>query len=156
MAKFNRKGKDGTPVVSTTSLPDIVFMLLFFFMVSTTMREVELKLQIRVPEATQVTKLENKSLVSYIYIGAPLKAYQKTHGTEPRIQLNDKFETLDDIIPFINAKIATLSESDAQRMFVSLKADSKTKMGIITDVKEELRTAQALKINYSTRRRNKN
>lgn len=156
MAKFNRKGKDGTPVVSTASLPDIVFMLLFFFMVSTTMREVELKLQVRVPEATQVTKLENKSLVSYIYIGAPLKAYQKKYGNEPRIQLNDKFETLDDIIPFINAKIATLSESDAQRMFVSLKADSKTKMGIITDVKEELRTAQALKINYSTRRRNKN
>ncbi|MDF1549935.1 MAG: biopolymer transporter ExbD [Bacteroidales bacterium] len=155
MAKFARKGKGGTPAVSTASLPDIVFMLLFFFMVSTTMREVELKIQVKVPEATEVTKLENKSLVSYIYVGSPLRAYREKFGTEPRIQLNDKFETLSGIIPFIDAKRATLSEGDAQRMFVSIKADSKTKMGIITDIKEELRLAQALKINYSTRRREK-
>lgn len=155
MAKFTRKGKGGTPAVSTASLPDIVFMLLFFFMVSTTMREVELKIQVRVPEATEVTKLENKSLVSYIYVGAPLLAYQAKFGTEPRIQLNDKFESISGIIPYIDAQRQKMDEIDIPRMTVSIKADSKTKMGIITDIKEELRTAQALKINYSTRRRDK-
>ncbi len=152
MAKFNRKGKGGTPAISTASLPDIVFMLLFFFMVSTTMREVELKIAVSVPSATEVTKLENKSLVSYIYVGAPLKAYRAKYGTEPRIQLNDKFETLEGIIPFVSAKRESMDEIDIPRMTVSIKADKNTKMGIITDIKEELKEAQALKINYSTRR----
>jgi biopolymer transport protein ExbD len=98
MAKFTRKGKGGTPGISTASLPDIVFMLLFFFMVSTTMREVELKINVSVPSATEVTKLENKSLVSYIYVGQPLKSYRDKFGTEPRIQLNDKFSALSDIV----------------------------------------------------------
>jgi len=155
MAKFNRKGKGGTPAVSTASLPDIVFMLLFFFMVSTTMREVELKIQVRVPEATEVTKLENKSLVSYIYVGAPLTAYQEKFGTEPRIQLNDKFEPISGIAPYIDAQRQKMDEIDIPRMTTSIKADSKTKMGIITEIKEELRNAQALKINYSTRRKDK-
>jgi len=153
MAKFQRKGKGGTPGISTASLPDIVFMLLFFFMVSTTMREVELKIKVVVPEATEVTKLENKSLVSYIYVGTPLKAYRSKFGTEPRMQLNDKFSELKDIIPFIDAKRESMDEMDIPRMTVSIKADAETKMGIITDIKEELKTAQALKINYSTRRR---
>ena len=152
MAKFTRKGKGGTPGISTASLPDIVFMLLFFFMVSTTMREVELKIKVSVPSATEVTKLENKSLVSYIYVGAPLKSYRDKFGTEPRIQLNDKFSNLSDIIPFVSAKRESLDEMDIPKMTVSIKADKETKMGIITDIKEELKIAQALKINYSTRR----
>ncbi len=155
MAKFSRKGKGGTPAISTASLPDIVFMLLFFFMVSTTMREVELKIKVSVPSATEVTKLENKSLVSYIYVGAPLRSYRDKFGTEPRIQLNDKFSTLSDIVPFVSAKRETMNEADIPRMTVSIKADKETKMGIITDIKEELKEAQALKINYSTRRENK-
>ncbi len=152
MAKFQRKGKGGSPGISTASLPDIVFMLLFFFMVSTTMREVELKIGVKVPSATEVTKLENKSLVSYIYVGAPLAAYRDKFGSEPRIQLNDKFALLSDIVAFVSAKRESMDEMDIPRMTVSIKADAKTKMGIITDIKEELKLAQALKINYSTRR----
>ena len=153
MSKFQRKGKGGSPGISTASLPDIVFMLLFFFMVSTTMREVALKISVKVPTATEITKLENKSLVSYIYVGVPVQAYWDIYGTEPRIQLNDKFSVLSDIITFITAKKESMDERDIPRMTVSIKADSKTKMGIITDIKETLRTAQALKINYSTQRR---
>ncbi len=156
MAKFKRKGKGGTPAISTASLPDIVFMLLFFFMVSTTMREVELKISVKVPSATEVTKLENKSLVSYIYVGAPRRAYRAKFGTEPRIQLNDKFETLDGIIPYVSAKRESMDERDIPKMTVSIKADKDTKMGIITDIKEKLKEALALKINYSTRREVKN
>ena len=91
MAKFERKGKGGMPAISTASLPDIVFMLLFFFMVSTVMRETTLKVQQKLPGATEVKKLERKSLVSYINIGKPRRNFQSMYGTEPRIQLNDAF-----------------------------------------------------------------
>ena len=152
MAKFNRKGKGGTPAISTASLPDIVFMLLFFFMVTTVMREVELKISVKLPEASEIKKLEKKSLVSYIYVGKPIKAYQGTYGTEPRLQLNDEFSRISDVVTFISAEREKLDEADAPKMTTSIKADSDVKMGIISDIKQELRKAQALKINYSTRK----
>ena len=151
MAKFRKEKKGGTPSISTASLPDIVFMLLFFFMVSTVMREVQLKVDVKVPGATEVKKLEKKSLVSYIYIGEPKKSFQRTYGTEPRIQLNDAFATPNDIRDFIASEREKLSESERPKMTTSLKVDSDTKMGIVTEVKQELRKASALKINYSTR-----
>jgi biopolymer transport protein ExbD len=152
MAKFKLNRKGGTPEISTASLPDIVFMLLFFFMVSTAMREVNLKVKVTVPEATEVTRLENRSLVSYIYVGEPTEALKKVYGSEPRIQINDKFAELDEIAGFVDAERTKLSEEDAKRMTISIKSDKKTQMGIITDIKEELKKANALKINYSTRR----
>lgn len=153
MSKFKRKGKGGTPAISTASLPDIVFMLLFFFMVSTTMRETTLFVSVKLPEATEVVKLEKKSLVSYIYIGPPTRAYSATYGTEPRIQLNDSFKSLDDIRDFISSERDALNESDRNQLTTSLKVDENTRMGIVTDVKQELRKASALKINYSSSRK---
>lgn len=143
------------PGISTASLPDIVFMLLFFFMVTTTMKETSLKVKIQVPKATELKKLEKKSLVSYIYIGEPHKAYQGLYGTEPRIQLNDAFATKNDIREFISSERDKLNEVDQKLMTVSLKVDENTKMGIVTDVKQELRKASALKINYSSRKADK-
>lgn len=153
MAKFKRKGKGGMPGISTASLPDIVFMLLFFFMVSTTMREVDLKIQVHLPEATEIKKLEKKSLVSYIYVGAPIKAYQDKLGTEPRLQLNDEISAISDVVNYISAEREKMDEADIPFMTTSIKADMDVKMGIITDIKQELRKAQALKINYSTRKK---
>lgn len=151
MAKFSRKGKSkGTPPLSTASLPDIVFMLLFFFMVTTTMSDVELKVKYHLPKATEIKKLEKKSLVSYINVGPPIPAYQKLMGSEPRIQLNDRFAELRDIDQYITSEREKLSEDDRKMMTVSLKVDEKAKMGIVTDIKQELRKSQALKINYST------
>jgi biopolymer transport protein ExbD len=152
MAKFERKGKGGMPAISTASLPDVVFMLLFFFMVSTSMREVTLKVQTRLPEATEVVKLEKKSLVSYIYVGPPQRAFMATYGTEPRIQLNDSFKTLVDIRDFIASERDALSESERPLLTTSLKIDENTRMGIVTDIKQELRKASALKINYASRK----
>ncbi|RLD83043.1 MAG: biopolymer transporter ExbD [Bacteroidetes bacterium] len=152
MAKFNRKGKGGTPAISTASLPDIVFMLLFFFMVSTTMREVDLKISVKLPEATEIKKLEKKSLVSYIYVGAPIKAYQEKFGTEPRLQLNDELSQISDIVTYISAEREKMDENDIPFMTTSIKADMEVKMGIITEIKQELRKASALKINYSSRK----
>ncbi|KAB2871474.1 MAG: biopolymer transporter ExbD [Bacteroidales bacterium] len=152
MARFQRKGKGGMPAISTASLPDIVFMLLFFFMVSTTLRETSLMVKSSLPEATEVAKLEKKSLVSYIYVGPPIKSMQTLYGTEPRIQLNDSFKTLDDIRDFISSERDAMSESDRPLLTTSLKVDEETRMGIVTDIKQELRKASALKINYAARR----
>ena len=153
MAKFRKKGGKGTPGISTASLPDIVFMLLFFFMVSTTMKEVELKVSIKVPEATELAKLEKKSLVTYIYVGLPTRQYQGMYGTEPRVQLNDAFATVDDIQSYIAQERDAMKEADRPKMTTSIKADFDCPMGVITDIKQALRKAQALKINYSARQK---
>jgi len=152
LAKFSRKGKGGTPGISTASLPDIVFMLLFFFMVTTVMREVTLKVKISPPEATEIKKLEKKSLVSYIYIGPPIKALIDVYGTEPRIQLNDVYATLNDLPEYIIAEREARDEKEVPFMTTSLKVDQDTQMGIISDIKQELREMNALKINYSTKK----
>lgn len=152
MSKFKRStGKKGVGRINTASLPDIVFMLLFFFMTVTVMREVELKIQVTVPEATQGKKLEKKSLASFIYIGEPLPNLQATFGSEPKIQLNDAFKEVDDIQDFIAQERETLDEADQAKMLVSLKIDQDTKMQIVTEVKLALRRANALKIMYANR-----
>ncbi|PWD97639.1 ExbD/TolR family protein [Marinilabilia rubra] len=155
MAKFRKKKGSGQQAINTASLPDIVFMLLFFFMVSTTMKEVSLKIQLKQPEATELSKLEKKSLVTYIYVGVPQKQYQSTFGSEPRLQLNDQFATVDDIRNYIVQERESMRESDRSKMTVSIKADYDTPMGIITEVKQALREAQALKISYSARKADK-
>lgn len=153
MAKFTRKGKTkGIPPISTASLPDIIFMLLFFFMVSTTLKEVTLKVRIHLPKATEVVKLEKKSLVSYIYIGSPSLAYQAMYGTDSRIQLDDNFATVGEIQDYIASKKERMDENERPLMMVSLKADEKTKMGIISEIKTELRKAEALKLVYTSRK----
>lgn len=154
MGKFTKKGKGEVPAVSTSALPDIIYMLLFFFMVTTTMKEVEYKVKIKTPGATEVKKLEKKSLVSYIYIGEPMPKYRKLFGTEPRIQLNDQFATTDDIREYISTERDNMKESDRPFMSTSLKVDENTRMGVVTEVKQELRKASALKINYSARKVN--
>ncbi|NMD01258.1 MAG: biopolymer transporter ExbD [Bacteroidales bacterium] len=152
MGKFKQKTKGGTPKISTASLPDVIFMLLFFFMVTTVMRDVELKVKLKIPQdITEAKKIEKKSLVSYIYVGEPRPQFQKIFGTEPRIQLNDAFAKLSDIQSFIEKERAARPESDVPFLTTSLKVDINTKMGIITDLKQELRKANALKINYSGR-----
>ncbi len=148
MAVMKKKGNKEVPAISTASLPDVIFMILFFFMISTTMRDQELLVRYKLPEATEVQKLEKKSLISYIHIGQPSLAMQAKFGTAPKIQLNDSYKTTKDILDFIAAERDQLNESDRALMTVCLKADQSTKMGIVTDVKQELRRANALKISY--------
>lgn len=141
--------KKEVPGISTASLPDVIFMILFFFMVSTTMRDQEVLVRYKLPNATEIQKLEKKNLVSFINIGVPVNHMQAKYGTAPRIQLNDSFKTAKDIGDFIAAERDQLNESDRAQMTISIKADKDTKMGIITDVKQELRRANALKISYA-------
>ncbi|MGI5846511.1 MAG: ExbD/TolR family protein [Candidatus Cryptobacteroides sp.] len=150
MASFKRSGKRNMPELGVSS--DIVFMFLFFFMVTTQLRSTEVKVRVRLPEATEIAKLERKDLASYIYIGSPTLQYQNQYGTDARIQLNDSFKTIDDIRNFIAAERDAMSEADRQLMTVSIKADENVRMGIITDVKQELRRCSALKIMYAARK----
>ena len=153
MSKFGgSNNKKAVPAMTSSSLSDIVFMLLFFFMVTTQMRETENKVIVKIPEASEVVKLERKDLNSYINIGTPIKSLQAMYGTEARIQLNDSFKTTDDIRDFIAAERESKSEQDRQFMTTSIRADQDVRMGIITDVKQELRRCSALKIMYSARK----
>lgn len=141
------------PTLNTSSLPDLIFTLLFFFMIVTTMREVTLKVEFKVPTGTELEKLEKKSLVTFIYVGKPTEELRGKMGSESRIQLNDKFADVAEIQDYIAQERASMKEEDQPFMTVSLKIDRDTKMGIVTDIKQALRQAYALKINYSAQPR---
>ncbi len=149
MGKFSKAGGREMPELNTSSLPDLVFAFLFFIMMVTTMREVTLKVVFRAPQATELQKLEKKSLVTFIYVGEPTPEFRKTMGTVTRVQLNDQFAEIDEIQDYIAQEKSSMNEEDQPFMTVSIKADKETKMGVITDIKQALREAYALKINYS-------
>ena len=150
MSKFRKDSKKDTPGISTASLPDIVFMLLFFFMVTTVMRETTLLVENTLPQASEVKKIEDKSLCSYIYVGAPIAGMKTQFGSEPRIQLNDAFRLASDIQEFVAVKREATSEEKIPQLITCIKADVDAKMGLISDIKQELRKAKAFKINYAT------
>lgn len=150
MAKFNKKKDGDLPAVSTASLPDIVFMLLFFFMTVTVMKDSSLMVQNTLPNASEVKKLEKKDRVLYIYVGKPTREYEKVFGTEPKIQLNDKFANVSEVGDFILQERAKKSQELQNVLTTALKVDKNANMGLIADIKLELRKVNALKVNYTT------
>jgi biopolymer transport protein ExbD len=149
MGKFNKSGKKEVPAMNTSSMPDIVFAVLFFFIITTTLRSETLMVRMKLPTASEVQKLEKKSLVTYINIGPPLDARL---GTGTQMQLNDRFAQVADIQNYIAQEKASMNEADQPLMTVSIKADENTRMQYITEVKQALRKAYALKISYSARK----
>jgi biopolymer transport protein ExbD len=157
MSKFRSNGKREMPELNTSSLPDLIFTVLFFFMMVTSMREVEVKVQIKTPVGTtEIEKLEKKSLVSHIYIGPPSKNYRAIFGSAPRIQLNEVFAEPDAVREFVRAERESMFEKDRPLMKMSLKIDKGVQMGIVTDVKQELRKAKAQNIVYSAEQKKEN
>ena len=150
MAK--NKGSREMPEMNTSSLPDLIFTILFFFMIVTTMREVTLKVKFVVPAGTELEKLEKKSAVSFIYVGPPTDQLRAQFGSTTRIQLNDRYAEPKEVMDFIYQERQSMSDQTAQ--VVSIKADQRTQMGYITDIKEVLRRSWALKVNYSSTHRN--
>jgi biopolymer transport protein ExbD len=147
---INRARKKAkSPQISTASLPDIVFILLFFFMVATRMRETEIKVKQSMPSATEIERLEKKDLLSYIYIGSPLKQEGELEYA-PRIQLNDRIANTADIKAFLDSEKAPMLPADRNRLIVCLKVDKQADLGLLSDVKTELRKNNALKIVYIT------
>ena len=150
MSKFAKKKDGEIPAVSTASLPDIVFMLLFFFMTVTVMKDSSLKVDNVLPNASEVKKLEKKDRVIYIYVGKPTREYEKTFGTEPKIQLNDKFASASEVGDYILMERAKKPQELQNVLTTSLKVDKNASMGLISDIKQELRKVNALKVNYTT------
>lgn len=148
MAKFKKKKDGELPQASTAALPDIVFMLLFFFMTVTVMKDSSLMIENKLPSAEDVEKLNRKNdRVMYIYAGKPAKGYEK-FGTEAVIQLNDKIAQPSDLKQFIYTERALRSEDIIPLMVTALKVDEKANMGLVTDIKQELRKENMLKISY--------
>jgi len=150
MAKFTKKKDGDLPAVSTASLPDIVFMLLFFFMTVTTMKDSSLMVENTLPNASETKKLEKKDRVIYIYVGKPTSQYQKVFGSEPKIQLNDKFANVGEVGDFILQERAKKPQELQNVLTTALKVDKEANMGLISDIKQELRKVNALKVNYTT------
>lgn len=147
MSKF--KKKTGTSQdIPTAALPDIIFMLLFFFMVTTVLRETELLVEQKIPRAEQLKKMQKKTLVSYIYIGKPKDTNK--YGAEPRIQLNDALAAPTDVVQFVNQEKDKLAEGERDQITMAMKVDTEAKMGIVSDVQQELREANALKVLYTS------
>lgn len=152
MAGFKKKASREIPEMNTSSLPDLIFTILFFFMMVTTMREVTLKVKFTTPAGTELEKLEKKSVVSFIYVGPPTDNLRAHMGSGTRIQLNDRFAETREIIDFVAAERQGMTNQVEQ--VISIKADQGTQMGYITDIKEVLRKSWALRINYSATKRN--
>ncbi|MCH4147829.1 MAG: biopolymer transporter ExbD [Prevotella sp.] len=143
MSMFRRR-EHQVPGLNTASLPDLIFSVLFFFMIVTHMRKVTLRVKFQVPQGTELTRLTKKTDVSYIYIGHLLG--QKS-GT--MIQMNDKLVTAAEVEDYLSADRNRMDPDDVDKMTVSLMADKGTRMGVVNDVKQSLRRAKVLKINYS-------
>jgi len=148
MKRTIRRNHKEIPELNTSSLPDLIFTVLFFFMIVTNMRHETMKVEFRQPKGTKLEKLENKSLVTTIYVGRPTAQYAEQMGNATRIQINDKFVSPDEIQRYMSAERMKLSDDDRENMVVSLKIDKQTEMGIVTDIKQALKKAYTLKITY--------
>jgi len=150
MSKFKKK-TSASQDIPTAALPDIIFMLLFFFMVTTVLRETDILVEQKIPKAEQLKKLQRKSLVSYLYIGAPKKSEE--FGTEAKIQANDVFIEPEGVLLWVANQKDQLAEAERDKITIALKVDGEAKMGIVSDVQQKLRKANARKLMYNVLKR---
>ena len=149
MSKFSKKDIS-QPVVSSASLPDIVFILLFFFMTVTVIKDKNLMVENTLPNASETKDLGLKDRIIYIHIGKPIRKLSATHGTEPKIQIDNRLLELAEVGAYIIGKREQLPEHVKKKLTVSLKIDKNANMGLVTDLKKELRKVRAYKVNYTT------
>ena len=147
MKVFKTKYSNREATISTAALPDIIFMLLFFFMVTTVLRKSDENLKYKIPTAEQLKQIEQKSLITQISIGIPKEAGK--YGSEPRIEADGRLITVDDIVPFIMKEKDELPTYSRDQIIILLKADEEVPMGIVSDVKQELRKANARRIIFA-------
>ena len=145
MSVHFKKKSTAKQEIPTASLPDIIFMLLIFFMVTTVLREVTVKVQTRLPQAEAIQKIEQKRLVSYIYAG-PIKLGVGQFG-DVAVQIDDSLVEIENIRQIMYSKL-----TEEPRLIVSLRVDEEAEMGTVTDIQEELRQAGTFRINYSSKR----
>ncbi|MBQ5982444.1 MAG: biopolymer transporter ExbD [Prevotella sp.] len=148
MIKFRKQTRRSVPMLNTASLPDLIFTVLFFFMIVTHMRNESAKVDLEKPQGTELTRLAKKSSVTYIYIGTNGQVDEEGRA-KYLIQVNDKIVDIENLTDYIIAERSRMSLQDREQATVSLKADKQTPMHIITEVKRCLRQAKAYRISYS-------
>ncbi len=153
MSMFMRRRKHRMPGLNMSSMPDLIFTVLFFFMIVTNMREVQLKVEYQVPHGKELERLAKKSTVIYIHIGRPVvpatnAAVAAADTAAVRIQMNDKLVEVGDIAGLLIEERSQMAPEDAAAMTVCIKADKDTPMRIVNDVKQALREADVLNVVY--------
>jgi len=147
---INKRHKYNIPPLNTSSLPDLIFTVLFFFMMVTHMRSVPAKVEYTVPQGSELTRLTKKSAVVYIYIGVRQDDGRgETRDGKTYIQLGDRLATIDDIADFISAERSSMAPEDRERLTVSVKADRDTPMAVISEVRQALRIAGVRRVAFS-------
>lgn len=154
MSIFRRRSHD-IPELNTASLPDLIFTILFFFMLVTHMRKVAVKVKYQVPQGTELTKLVKKTTITYLYIGKPMSETGQLAGDSLCIQMNDKLVDVAEIKSYLVKERATMAAEDKKQMSVSIRADKETPMGRIIDIKQSLREANVLNVNYAATKKKK-
>lgn len=154
MSIYRRRSHD-IPELNTASLPDLIFTILFFFMLVTHMRKVAVKVKYQVPQGTELTKLVKKTTITYLYIGKPMSETGQLAGDSLCIQMNDKLVDVAEIKSYLVKERATMAAEDKKQMSVSIRADKETPMGRIIDIKQSLREANILNVNYAATKKKK-
>ena len=149
MSKFRKSPRPKVPSINTASLPDLVFTLLFFFLLVTNIKGNGPMVDVKEPDASEYSELDNNTLYSTIYIGVPFQAHQQEQGAETRIQVDDRWMEAHEISPYFVRKMASLSPGEQAQMSVFIRADKEVAMKTIEDVEHALREARILKINYA-------
>ena len=143
---FGNRDRRQMPQLNTASLPDLIFTVLFFFMIVTHMRKVTLKVEYTLPQGTELTRLTKKQAVTHVYIGRAGKEASV-------IQVNDKFVSAQDVADYVAAEKRRMAPDDQMRMTVAVKADRATRMAVVNDVKRAIRLGGASRINYSAEKK---
>lgn len=154
MSIYRRRSHD-IPELNTASLPDLIFTILFFFMLVTHMRKVAVKVKYQVPQGTELTKLVKKTAITYLYIGKPMNETGQLASDSLCIQMNDKLVDVAEIKSYLVKERATMAAEDKKQMSVSIRADKETPIGRIIDIKQSLREANVLNVNYAATKKKK-
>lgn len=147
--RLYRNRNHDIPALNTASLPDLIFSILFFFMLVVHMRKATVHVKYQVPTATELSRLYNKSSVQYIYIGRPVNKLGQVDGKETVVQLNDHLTSIPEIKNYLIRLSAALPPEQRRQLSVSIKADRHVDMGTIMDLKQALREANVLNVNFT-------
>lgn len=148
MSMFKQRRQREIPQLNMASMPDLIFTVLFFFMIVTHMRSVPVMVKHQVPAGKELTKLSKQPVITYIYIGKPLGG-AAADSPSSVVQVNDKIMEVDAISDYMSSLRHSLGKEDAGNMIVSLKVDKDTEMGLVSDVKQALRRAHVTRVHYS-------
>jgi membrane protein len=147
--KLYRGRNHEIPTLNTASLPDLIFSILFFFMLVVHMRKVTVHVKYQVPMATELSRMYNNSSIQHIYIGRPINKLGKVESNKMVVQLNDNITTIPEIKKYLIQLSAILPPEQRKQLSVSIKADRHADMGMIMDLKQALREANVLNINFT-------